>query len=179
MLGIFFKRPNKTQKAKVKKRVTSYLLHKEVARGLIIKQLEYFNQYYKLPYNRVAIRDQKRCWGSCSSKGNLNFSYKLLFLPPCLRDYVIVHELAHLRVLNHSASFWSVVCELMPDCQERAAALRKLERTIGTGVRTLQSLKHNSSTCKFCQIDAEPGIVETLCYQQMKYFNPASVVKYS
>lgn len=159
MLGIFFKRIKRPQKSKHKKRLTSYLIHKETARKLILMRLEHFNTFYNSPYNRVAIRDQKRCWGSCSSKSNLNFSYKLLFLPPCLRDYVIVHELSHLRVLNHSASFWSVVSEIMPDCLERAVKLRVLERTVGTGVRSLQARAHDCVVCEFCQTDARRIIV--------------------
>lgn len=153
MLRIFFKRVTQVKKKSVKKKNTSYQLHKETARKLIQERLEYFNAFYNLSYNRVAIRDQRRCWGSCSSKGNLNFSYKLLFLPPCLRDYVIVHELAHLRILNHSADFWAVVRERLPDCQERAATLRLLERTSGTAVRTLSSGVHDSFLCSFCQAD--------------------------
>lgn len=128
----------------------TYRLYKEAARALILARLQYFNQYYQLTYNRVAIRDQRRCWGSCSSKGNLNFSYKLLFLPPCLRDYVVVHELCHLRVLNHSQAFWDVMAEIMPDYKERALALRTLERTAGTAALTLQKLAHQGSICSFC-----------------------------
>ena len=131
----------------------SYELHKEAARAHIRTRLEYFNQYYRHIYNRVSIRDQKRCWGSCSSKGNLNFSYKLQFLPPCLRDYVVVHELCHLRVLNHSTDFWMVVAEIMPDYAERALALRMMERTTGTALRSLQSLVHEPD-CTFCRADA-------------------------
>ncbi len=137
----------------VPKRVNhSYQLHKEAARVLLHARLEYFNLYYQLSYNRVSIRDQKRCWGSCSSKGNLNFSYKLLFLPPCLRDYVVVHELSHLKVLNHSIDFWNTVGKVMPDYAARAASLRVLERTVGTGIRNLQRLAH-SSTCAFCAVE--------------------------
>ena len=133
----------------------TYLEHKEQARALIQSRLVHLNQSYQLIYHRVAIRDQRRCWGSCSSKGNLNFSYKLLFLPPCLRDYIIVHELCHLRVLNHSSDFWSVVAEVMPDYNMRALALHKLERTVGTAVRNLQALTHNS--CQFC-VDLSPAV---------------------
>ena len=79
-----------------RKPAASYLLHKEQARQDIKARLEHFNQFYNFTYNRVAIKDQRRCWGSCSSKGNLNFSYKLIFLPDCLRDYVVLHELCHL-----------------------------------------------------------------------------------
>jgi predicted metal-dependent hydrolase len=133
-----------------KKRNSSYLLHKEAARTLILERLEYFNQEQLFTYNRVAIRDQKRCWGSCSSKGNLNFSYKLLFLPPCLRDYIIVHELCHLKVLNHSDSFWTVVGSHMPDYEIRMKLLRQLEKTCGTSLAALKNyqMKHTCSSCE-------------------------------
>ncbi len=138
----------------------SYTVHKEAARALLHARLEHFNRYYGHSYNRVAIRDQRRCWGSCSSKGNLNFSYKLLFLPPCLRDYIVVHELCHLRVLNHSTDFWVVVAEVMPDYAARAATLRTLERTHGTALATLKKLPtHDASTCSFCERDSK-GIVQ-------------------
>ena len=126
-----------------------YQNHKEAARVLIHARLEYYNRFYQLTYKRVSIKDQRRCWGSCSSKGNLNFSYKLLFLPPCLRDYVVLHELCHLRVLNHSQVFWDTMAEVMPDYVERAVALRQLERTYGTAVGTLQKVteRHVCTTC--------------------------------
>jgi hypothetical protein len=139
----------------------SYVLHKETARTLLRARLEYFNQHYKHAYSRVAIRDQRRCWGSCSSKGNLNFSYKLLFLPPCLRDYVVVHELCHLRVLNHSTDFWMLVAEVMPDYAERALALRVIERTKGTALAKLQKLSHDQATCEFCIRDGKDSISTT------------------
>jgi len=128
---------------KIKKRTLNSLYHsnKEIARMMIHERLIHFNQYYNFTYHRVAIRDQRRCWGSCSSKGNLNFSYKLLFLPPRLRDYVILHELCHLRELNHSQRFWDTMAEVMPDYKERAVALRHIERTRGTAVANLKAIK--------------------------------------
>lgn len=152
MMKYFFKRL-KVVPTKVKTKNTSYLRHKEEARALIVKRLGQFNLYYKLSFNRVSIKDQKRCWGSCSSKGNLNFSYKLLFLPACLRDYVIVHELSHLRVLNHSNDFWNVVTEVMPDCRKRAKTLRRFEQTYGTSLKALQLLPHQPEACVYCQSD--------------------------
>lgn len=149
MLGIW--KIVKRRRRPVKRSNKTYQLHKETARALITNRLQYFNQFYQLAYNRVAIRDQRRCWGSCSAKGNLNFSYKLLFLPACLRDYVIVHELAHLRVLNHSADFWAVVSEVMPDYAERAQALRLLERTTGTAVQNLYRIQTAHQSCVWCE----------------------------
>ena len=84
-----------------------YLEHKEAARELTLARLAYFNHHYGLAWNRVAIRNQRRCWGSCTSLKNLNFSYKILFLPAELRDYIIVHELCHLAELNHGKNFWN------------------------------------------------------------------------
>lgn len=142
-----------------KRRVNrSYQLHKETARALISERLIHFNEFYQLTYHRVSIRDQKRCWGSCSSKGNLNFSYKLLFLPPCLRDYIIVHELAHLRVLNHSTTFWNVVGEILPDHTDRALALRTIEKTVGTALATLQKMAAQHKDCVLCERDADRNL---------------------
>lgn len=105
-----------------------YLAHKEQARALIHDRLHHFNQHYGLTWNRVAIRNQRRCWGSCSSLGNLNFSYKLLFLPPHLTDYIVVHELCHLLELNHGQRFWELVAEQIPDHRERRHELRRIEQ---------------------------------------------------
>ena len=95
-----------------------YLKHKEVARLLVVERVEYFNKIYNHSYNKIFIRNHKTRWGSCSSKGNLNFNYKILFLPEALRDYVIVHELCHLKEFNHSKDFWSLVSVTISDHSE-------------------------------------------------------------
>lgn len=68
-----------------------------------------------VPYGRVAIRDQRSRWGSCSSKKNLNFNWKLIMAPPEALNYVVIHELCHLIEFNHSARFWSMVQARMPE----------------------------------------------------------------
>jgi predicted metal-dependent hydrolase len=104
-----------------------YLAHKEQARVLVMAKLEEFSiQLGGTPYTHVSIKDQKTCWGSCSRKGNLNFNYKIVFLPPYLQDYVIVHELAHLRELNHSPRFWALVASAVPDWRMLRRELREL-----------------------------------------------------
>src|SRR3989344_7962300 len=103
-----------------------YLAHKELARRLIHDRLEYFNQFYGFKYNKVAIRNQKTRWGSCSKRGNLNFSYKLALLPSHLSNYIIVHELCHLKEFNHSKSFWLLVAQQFPDHQELKKQLKYL-----------------------------------------------------
>ena len=66
-------------------------------------------------YGRITIKDTRSRWGSCSSKGNLNFSWRLLLAPYAVMDYVVAHEVAHLRELNHSPRFWTAVATLCPD----------------------------------------------------------------
>lgn len=73
------------------------------------------NAYYGFRVGRISIRHTKTRWGSCSAEGNLNFSYKVAFLPPEIRDYVIIHELSHLKHMNHSKSFWSLVSKADPE----------------------------------------------------------------
>ena len=66
-------------------------------------------------YGRITIREQKTRWGSCSSAGNLNYNWKLVLMPERVMDYVVIHELAHRKEMNHSARFYAVVAQQMPD----------------------------------------------------------------
>ncbi len=74
-----------------------YLENKEKARKLIRERLYYFNSFYNFNFKNVSIRNQRTRWGSCSKSGNLNFNYKLIFLSEKMADYIIVHELCHLK----------------------------------------------------------------------------------
>jgi predicted metal-dependent hydrolase len=103
-----------------------YLKYKEQARSLVLQKIEHLNAGIKGQYRAVSIRNQKTCWGSCSKMGNLNFNYRILFLPERLQDYVIVHELAHLRELNHSPRFWLLVAAVIPDYVQIRKELRRL-----------------------------------------------------
>ncbi|MGI8689343.1 MAG: M48 family metallopeptidase [Thermomicrobiales bacterium] len=78
-----------------------------------------------LAYGRVAIRDQKTRWGSCSRVGNLNFNWRLVLAPSAVLDYVVVHELAHRVELNHSVRFWRIVARYCPAYDEHRLWLRK------------------------------------------------------
>lgn len=91
-------------------------------------RLAHYNALYQMPLRKVAIRNSKSRWGSCSKQGNLNFNYKLLFLPLPIVDYVVVHELCHLSEFNHSPKFWALVAEAVPDHKARRKALRMIER---------------------------------------------------
>lgn len=101
-----------------------YRARREAARSFVRERLSHWNSFYNFRFGRVAIKDTKSLWGSCSRKGNLNFSYKLLFLPRELADYVIVHELCHLQEHNHSNAFWQLVAKEQPDYQRLRRELR-------------------------------------------------------
>ncbi|MBM3204807.1 M48 family metallopeptidase [Candidatus Uhrbacteria bacterium] len=101
-----------------------YLRHKEAARALVIERIGYFNHVYGFPFNNIFIKNQKTCWGSCSKNKNLNFNYKIAFLPPRLADYIMVHELCHLQEMNHSKRFWMLVVKTIPDHTIRRRALK-------------------------------------------------------
>ncbi len=71
-----------------------------------------------LSARRTTLRDTRSRWGSCSSTGNLNFSWRLILAPPFVLDYLAAHEVAHLKELNHSARFWTVLHDLCPATDE-------------------------------------------------------------
>ncbi len=81
----------------------------------IPERVRHFAPIIGVTYGRITIRNQKSRWGSCSSKGNLNFNCLLMLAPPEHRDYVVVHELCHRKEMNHSGRFWSEVARILPD----------------------------------------------------------------
>jgi hypothetical protein len=92
-----------------------YLELKNSALNLVKDRLEHFNIFYRFEYNNISIRNQATRWGSCSKKRNLNFNYRVIDLEPRVADYIIVHELCHLKEFNHSSRFWSLIAQALPD----------------------------------------------------------------
>lgn len=78
-----------------------------------------------LPYVNITIRDQKTRWGSCSSRGTLSFNWRLMLAPPRVLDYVVVHELCHIKHMDHSKEFWEMVESVLPDYKERRQWLKE------------------------------------------------------
>jgi predicted metal-dependent hydrolase len=85
------------------------------AREVLTDRLDALAPRIGVSFGRVRIGDPKTRWASCSRNGNLNFSWRLLMFPPEVRDYVVIHELCHLKEMNHSRAFWSLVAEFCPD----------------------------------------------------------------
>lgn len=88
---------------------------KSSALRLAKDRLQHFNQFYGFKLGTIGIRNQRTRWGSCSSSGRINFTYKICLLPPHLADYIIVHELCHLGEMNHSKRFWALVAKTQPE----------------------------------------------------------------
>ncbi len=96
----------------------------EEAAGYIPGRAAFYATLIGVNYGRITIRNQRTRWGSCSSKGNLNFNCLLMLTPPEVIDYVIVHELCHRREMNHSPLFWREVERVMPDYKSRRKWLK-------------------------------------------------------
>ncbi|MFH1030081.1 MAG: M48 family metallopeptidase [bacterium] len=103
-----------------------YKDNKKKVEEFIKSRIEHYNRFYNFSYNKILAKNHNHRWGSCSIKGNLNFNYRILFLPPQLADYITVHELCHLKEMNHSRRFWALVEETIPDYKERVRELRKI-----------------------------------------------------
>ena len=85
------------------------------ALAYIPERVKYYAPIVGVNYTRITIRNQKTRWGSCSSKGGLNFNCLLMLTPPEVIDYVVVHELCHRKEMNHSKAFWAEVEKVLPD----------------------------------------------------------------
>ena len=97
----------------------------EQAKRELPPRVRQFADRMGVTYGRITIRSQRTRWGSCSSKGNLNFNCLLMLTPEEVQDYVIVHELAHRIEMNHSPRFWAIVEAVLPDCKKQRQWLKK------------------------------------------------------
>ncbi len=148
-LQVFFGRISKRSQKKVRRgrfcdanRQNHYQKYRSYARCVIVRRVEELSARHGFVYNRIAIRNQRTRWGSCSSLGNLNFHYGLIFLPIAVRDYVIMHELCHLRHLNHSAAFWALLAQYVPDYKKHRSYLRTISPVHIVHYDSVQSDRH-------------------------------------
>lgn len=95
------------------------------ARDYIPNRVRELAYKFWFSYNFIKITSAKTRWGSCTSKKNLNFSYRLILTPKDVIDYVIIHELSHLKHMNHSKRFWREVASMMPDYKKKELWLKK------------------------------------------------------
>jgi predicted metal-dependent hydrolase len=100
-------------------------VNREQARIQLKERIDFLSEKYNFKYNKLFIKNQKTRWGSCSGKNNINLNAKLLNLPQKLIDYVILHELVHTKVKNHSSEFWFTLESYMDDSKKYDKELKK------------------------------------------------------
>jgi predicted metal-dependent hydrolase len=131
--------PSKTTGSKAERK-KQYLLHKEEAKKLVLNRLTHWQDFYAkagidLRYGRLSIKNQRSRWGSCSrhkdGTANLNFNWRVSQLPGIMADYIIIHELCHLKEMNHGPRFWSLVSVAMPNWKEVRGDLKKMGVVLG------------------------------------------------
>ena len=98
---------------------------RKTAKKVLPVKVAYYANIMGLKYGRITITGAKTRFGSCSSKGNIAFSYRLMMYPEEAIDYVVVHELAHLKEMNHSPAFYKIIEKVLPDYKERRKLLKK------------------------------------------------------
>lgn len=102
-----------------------FLEHKKAALALITQKVEQLSRVYGVQYSRVSVKNQKSRWGSCSKKGTLSFNYKMLFLSEEAQDYIVAHEVCHLKEFNHSQKFWALVAQVSPNHKQIRRDLKR------------------------------------------------------
>lgn len=134
-----------------KKKKTYQLVRREISKnvmGDLVLHVKGLNgRHFDLEFNGIKLRDQSTRWGSCSrSTKNISINFRLLLATDEIRDYVIIHELAHLKHPNHSERFWKLVGTAIPDYKERRRWLNKNGNTLGTEVNPSNPSANPSST---------------------------------
>lgn len=105
-------------------------LRRRASRELPI-QLQALADHHGLVVSRVSVRNQRSRWGSCSPSGHICLNWRLVLMPDPVRDYVLIHELMHLRRLDHSRHFWRLVAQACPDYEQSRRWLRENRGTLG------------------------------------------------
>ena len=100
--------------------------YQEHAQTRIAERVEHWSEKSGLVPASIIVKNQSKRWGSCDARGNLRFNWRIVQAPLSLLDYIIVHELAHLRHRNHTKAYWALLGKLMPDYEARRASLRLL-----------------------------------------------------
>lgn len=104
--------------------------YRDQARKLLAERVQHFAPLVGVSLPRLRITGAERRWGSCSTTGTVSFTWRLIMAPMDVIDYVVVHELAHLREMNHSVRFWALVVSVLPDYEERRRWLKEYGATL-------------------------------------------------
>lgn len=114
---------DKQEHQAVKDQLHTWYLHNTLP--VLEKRVEYYARIVNVSYNDIRVKDVTSHWGSCSSNRNLNFNYRIAMLPLEISDYIIVHELCHIKEMNHSPRFWAHVGEVIPQYKQLRKQLKQ------------------------------------------------------
>lgn len=124
--------PPATSTEKLRGAIISY--YRTMARTFLEEKTAQWANHIGVTYNRITIKEQKTCWATCSSRKNLNYNWRLIQAQPELIDYIVIHELCHLRHLNHSPSFWQLVSKYDPHYKEHKRTLKEIGPRLATSI---------------------------------------------
>ena len=125
--GAFFMPPDLTP---MQIKAVAIQLYRHIAKNRLPARVTHFSKIMDVTPTNFHVTNAKTRWGSCSQKGSVNFAWRLMMAEEALIDYVVVHELAHLKELNHSARFWAHVAEVLPDYRDREQRFSLLQKQL-------------------------------------------------
>lgn len=121
--GTFYLAEHHVEQTSVKRALET--LYRRKAREQFEERADHYAEQMDVEYGKIEIRNQRTKWGSCSTTGTLGLNWRLMMAPPDVVDYIVVHELAHLREPNHTDAFWSLVAEHCPKYEHHSEWLNK------------------------------------------------------
>lgn len=130
-LNIIIMFPHTFETSKLKAALSLWYIEK--FKCVLEEKVESYSKLIGVYPKKVFIKEQKTRWGSCSSKGNINLNWRLIMAPQGVIDYVIIHELCHMREMNHSKQFWSLVENILPEYKEYRGWLKHYGDTLSIG----------------------------------------------
>ncbi|KNF09270.1 protein of unknown function DUF45 [Gottschalkia purinilytica] len=120
--NIFCVYTNTQEQEKIVQTIKTWYIENGI--GIIIERINYYKQYIDVSPQKIKLKEQKKRWGTCTSKGNLLFNWRIIMAPIDIIDYIVVHEMCHLIHFNHSKNFWNLVESIIPDYRERKEWLK-------------------------------------------------------
>lgn len=115
--------PQKLEDSKINKALVQW--YKKLAKKILSERLAFIEERVRLKSNLIKFSDSKGRWGSCNSFGTIHLNWRVVMLPPNVIDYVIVHELCHLKEMNHSKEFWALVGKFMPEYETQKKQIKE------------------------------------------------------
>lgn len=120
--GKFYIKTNTKDQKKLKEAMEKW--YREKALEKILEKVDYYKSYFNNEPNSVKVKQQKKRWGSCNTKGDLMFNWRCVMAPSNVLDYLVVHEMCHMVYFNHSKDFWGLVESIIPDYRNRKEWLK-------------------------------------------------------